>query len=114
MSSHQSGLEGERLACAYLRSLGFKLVATRYRAAGGEIDIIARDGGQLCFIEVKHRPHARLGAGLESVDQNKRRRMRAAARAYLSAHPGNYQWRFDSLEITRAGIWYAPRAAEES
>lgn len=113
MSSHQSGLEGERLACGYLRERGLRILATRYRAERGEIDIVARDGAELCFIEVKHRPHARLGSGLLSVDQDKRRRMRAAARAYLAKHPGTRRWRFDSLEITRAGIWYAPRAAEE-
>lgn len=113
MSSHQRGLEGERLAADHLKRLGLKLIATRYRAAGGEIDLIARDGGQLCFIEVKHRPQARLGEGLSLVDQDKRRRMRAAARAWIKAHPLEKRWRFDSIEITRAGIWYARCAAED-
>lgn len=112
MSSHSSGLSGEQQACDYLRSLGFKILRTRYRAADGEIDIVAEDGKVLCFVEVKHRPEGRLGDGLQSVDLDKRRRMRRAARAWLDKHPGHRQWRLDCLEITRAGVWYAKHAAQ--
>ena len=113
MSSYHSGLTGEELASAHLRGLGLRVIKTRYRADGGEIDIIAQDGDILCFIEVKYRPEGRLGAGLASVDGDKRARMRRAAKVYLAqnAHPA--RWRFDTIEITRAGIWYALDAAKQ-
>lgn len=114
MKSYQSGLEGEEEACAYLRGLGLSILTCRYRAAGGEIDIIAQDQDILCFIEVKCRRQSRLGAGILSVTDDKRMRMERAARAYLREcrHPA--KWRFDSLEITRAGVWYARHAARST
>lgn len=113
MTSYRSGLSGEQLACAYLRGLHIQVLRTRYRADGGEIDIVAQDGDTLCFIEVKHRPEGRLGDGLASVDQDKRTRVRRAAKAYLAQNKHPAKWRFDTLEITRAGIWYAPDAAKQ-
>ena len=56
MNSDSLGRQGEEQACDYLRSRGVQVLQTRYRAADGEIDIIARDGAVLCFIEVKYRP----------------------------------------------------------
>ncbi len=114
MLSYDSGLEGEEEACAYLRETGLSIIACRFRADDGEIDIIAREGEVLCFIEVKCRRHNRLGEGLESVTDDKRRRLDHAARAYLQSHAHPPKWRFDSLEITRAGIWYARSAARST
>lgn len=111
MSSYQGGLEGEAQAVAYLKDRGLRGLATRFRSDGGEVDIIALDGDTLCFIEVKYRPEGRLGDGLLSVTQDKRRRLERAAREYLRQHAVYRRWRFDTLEITRAGIWYARRAA---
>jgi len=111
VKSYQSGLEGEAEACAYLRELGLHILVCRYRAADGEIDIIAQDGDVLCFIEVKCRRQSRLGDGIMSVTEDKRRRMERAAQAYLHERRQAVKWRFDSLEITRAGVWYARCAA---
>lgn len=113
MSSYHSGLSGEQMACQHLRGLGIKVLKTRYRADGGEIDIIALDGDTLCFIEVKYRPEGRLGDGLASVDEDKRQRLRRAARVYLTENRHPARWRYDVLEITRAGIWYALDAAKQ-
>lgn len=110
--SYHSGLSGEAIACQYLKSIGIQVLRTRYRAADGEVDIVAMEAGVLCFIEVKHRPNGRLGAGLLSVDSDKRRRLRHAAQAYLASHSHPARWRFDTLEITRAGVWYARGAAQ--
>ena len=111
MSSYQHGLAGEAQAISYLKQMGLEVLATRYRAEGGEIDIIAREGEVLCFIEVKYRAQGRLGDGLLSVTADKRRRLEKAARAYLSQEKRSKRWRFDTLEITRAGIWYARHAS---
>jgi putative endonuclease len=112
MNSDSLGRQGEEQACDYLRSRGVQVLQTRYRAADGEIDIIARDGAVLCFIEVKYRPQGRLGDGVQSVTPQKRQRMQRAALEYLRTHPHPPRWRYDTLEITRAGIWYAKAAAQ--
>ncbi len=111
MSSYHSGLAGEEQAVAYLKERGLRLVCTRHRSAGGEIDIIAKEGETLCFIEVKHRPQGRLGEGAQAVSQDKRRRMRLAAKDYMNHHDSCATWRYDILEITRAGIWYLKNGA---
>ena len=68
------------------------------------MDLIARDGETLVFAEVKYRPSGRPGEGMEAVNGDKRRRLRAAARVYMSAHGGEgVPVRFDVVEITRAG-----------
>ena len=114
MKGYQSGLEGEEEACAYLREAGLSILTCRFRAEDGEIDIVAQEGDVLCFIEVKCRRQSRLGDGVLSVTDDKRRRMARAARVYLQSHAHFVKWRFDSLEITRAGIWYARRAARRT
>jgi putative endonuclease len=112
--SYEGGLEGEEAACAYLREAGLSILTCRFRAEDGEVDIIAREGDTLCFIEVKCRRQSRLGEGLASVTDDKRRRLAHAARVYLQGHAHPAKWRFDSLEITRAGIWYARHAARST
>lgn len=110
-SSYEKGLAGERLAVDYLQTLGIKTLCTRYRAGRGEVDIVALDGDVLCFVEVKHRPEGRLGSGALSLDRDKRERLQSAAKAYLDTHRHPPRWRFDTIEITRAGIWYLRDAA---
>ena len=103
--SYESGLAGEDAALRYLTDRGYRLKARRYRAAGGEIDLIVKDGATLVFVEVKARPHMRLGEAKEAMDGRKVARMKAAARAYLNDHP-HTGYRFDLIEITRAGLWH--------
>ncbi|MGI6688014.1 MAG: YraN family protein [Christensenellales bacterium] len=106
MSQYQTGLKGEALAENYLKQRGYALIARRYRGPAGEVDLIARQGKTLFFIEVKHRPQGRLGTGLRAVTPDKRRRLKATARHYLSGHSAPY--RIACLEITRAGVWFYP------
>lgn len=103
---YTAGLEGEAIACAYLKQRGIRVLETRFRGKDGEIDIIARDGNITCFIEVKYRPHARLTEALGAVDDDKRRRVRSAAREYAQKHGVRPPMRFDIIEITRAGVLY--------
>ena len=104
MTQHDTGLAGEEMAAAYLRARGLKIVQTRFRTRHGELDLVARDRGTLCFIEVKYRPEGRLGSGLESITPDKRRKLRGAVSAYLKDRPEPY--RIGYLEITRAGVLY--------
>ena len=112
MTGYQKGLEGEMLACDYLRDLGMQILGTRFRADGGEIDIIAKDKGKLRFIEVKHRPLGRLGCGLAAVDDQKRKRLYSAAKAYIKQKKMVGAWQFDIIEISRAGIYFVEDAAK--
>jgi ribonuclease HII len=93
-----TGQSGETIAAAYLRSLGWDLLETRFRCRGGEIDVIARDNGTLAFVEVKARRGAR--APSEAVDARKRARLVTAAEEWLAANGGNEcVCRFDVLEV---------------
>lgn len=69
------GLWGEDVACAELVRRGYAILARRYRTRHGEIDIVARDGPTLVFVEVKTRRHDRFGGGAAAVTMAKQRRL---------------------------------------
>lgn len=111
MTRYVSGLQGEKQAEDYLLSRGMTVLARRYRAQDGEIDLILLDGETVVFAEVKARPRGRSGDGLIAVTPAKQRRMTHAALAFLverewMSHPV----RFDVVEITAQGILYVPGA----
>lgn len=76
------GARGEDLAAAYLEAQGFRIVERNFRARGGEIDIVAMDGKELVFVEVKTRGSERFGRPEEAVDRRKAARLSRAAREY--------------------------------
>ncbi len=95
----------------YLRAAGMTELDRRYRAADGEIDLIARDGETVVFVEVKYRPSGRQGDGLAGVTPAKRRRMTNAAQVWLTAHDAlDHAARFDVIEITADGLLHIPNA----
>lgn len=111
MKSHDAGLRGEERAEAYLQKKGMKVLARRYRAQDGEIDLIMEDGGTIVFVEVKARPKGLPGDGLRAVTPAKQRRMTHAAQDFLVAHELlERPVRFDVLEITAGGILHVPNA----
>lgn len=79
------GLGAERMALLWLLLKGYRPLARRYAAAGGEIDLVVRRGGTVAFVEVKAR--GSMADALEAIDQAKRRRVCRAARVWLAAHP---------------------------
>ena len=79
------GKEGEALALDFLSGRGYRIISRNFRTRSGEIDIIAADGGTVCFIEVKTRRQARFGAPEESVQRRKQRHMARAATYYLKS-----------------------------
>jgi len=94
------GKHGEDLACRELERRGYAIVARRYRVRGGEIDIIARDGETIVFVEVKARDDHAFGAGAEAITAPKQRRMAQIARHYLTRHHrGDCRCRFDVVTI---------------
>ena len=100
----QTGSQGETAAYLFLRSNGYRIIATNFRVPQnrGEIDLIAWDGEVLCFIEVK----TRVGEGMlppeAAVDAAKKNHIRSVARSYLRRLPGqqNPQCRFDVVSVT--------------
>ena len=96
------GADKERLAEAYLRRQGLRLVARNYRCRRGEIDLVMRDGGELVFVEVRYRASSRFGGAAGSVDVFKQRRLIAAAGHYLGANPSPLPCRFDVVAISGA------------
>ena len=84
-SAHLFGLKAETIAAILLTLKGYSIVARRFAANGGEIDLIARRGRAVAFVEVKAR--ADLDAALESIGPTKRRRIGRAARAWLARNP---------------------------
>ena len=80
------GKIGEDLACAELERRGYAVLERRYRRRGGEIDIVARDGRTVVFVEVKTREGRDFGEAAEAVTARKRRRMTQLALDYLARH----------------------------
>ena len=93
------GRLAEILGCEFLRRQGYLLLASPYRASRGEIDIVARDGEFLVFVEVKAR--RRDSHPEDAVNPVKRQRLVAAAREYRSQNPRyrTVPWRFDILAV---------------
>lgn len=80
------GDAGEQLASEYLTRLGFKIVARQQSSRIGEIDLIARDGDTIVFVEVKTRKSMSAGHPAEAVTAQKQRQITRAALAYLKGH----------------------------
>lgn len=77
------GNEGEREAARHLKGLGYRIIGRRYRTPLGEIDLIARDGDRIVFVEVKTRRSAEAGQPFEAVDRRKQAQLTRLALAYL-------------------------------
>ncbi len=115
----RTGAEGERVAAAHLRALGLTVEEWNYRTRFGEIDLIARDGETLVFVEVKTRRNADYGAPEEAVTPRKQRRLTLAAQEYLKERGlEDASWRIDVVAITLspngpASIAHIPYAVEQ-
>jgi putative endonuclease len=97
------GKRAEDLAVAFLRAQGMRIVARNWRWRGGEVDIIAKDGDVLVFVEVKAREKEDFARPEEAVDKKKREHLWRSAQAFLSGKP----WvpvRFDVVAVTPEGI----------
>ena len=98
------GKTGEDLACRELERRGYAIVARRYRRRHGEVDIIARDGTTLVFIEVKARDGRAFGEAVEAVTPIKRRRLARLALDYMTRHRlVDCPCRFDVVAIQMDG-----------
>jgi|LZCG01.1.fsa_nt_gb putative endonuclease len=96
---HRTGKRGEDIACQYLRQQGYEIIARNWRSRFGEIDIIARDGDSLVFVEVKTRTGSGFGGPEGALDERKRGRIIATAKAYLSGIESDLAIRFDLVAL---------------
>lgn len=98
------GLSAESRAAAYLVAKGYRIAARRFRSPVGEVDIVARRGSVLVFVEVKAR--ATLDAAAESLQTRQQRRIAAAAAAWLSLNPHDIDKniRFDAVLVAPGKI----------
>lgn len=103
------GRRGEDLASAFLVEAGLTLVERNWRCGQGEIDIVARDGNETVFVEVKTRAGLGYGHPLESITAQKLARLRRLAAAWCEAHPGE----FERIRIDAVAV-IAPRAGTVS
>jgi putative endonuclease len=78
---------GERIAARHYRLRGYRILGANIRAGGHELDLIARRGGRLVFVEVKERARNSYGGPVGAVNREKRRRVRHAAASWLQTHP---------------------------
>ena len=103
VAAFRVGLSAESRAAALLVAKGYRIVARRFRTPVGEIDIVARRGNVLIFVEVKARP--RLDDAAFAVTDRGKRRIVAAAEAWLAQHPDDV-----SRDIRFDAVLVAPRS----
>jgi len=98
----ERGAAAEEAAIRYLSSLGYQVLARNWRCRSGEIDLIARDGEVLVFVEVRsRRAGSRYGAAVEAVTPRKIHKVREVAGVYLTFHPYTAgPVRFDVVAVT--------------
>ena len=108
MTKTELARAGESLARDHLGSLGFAIVAQNLRLGRGELDLVARHGNTLVFVEVKTRSGLDFGLPLEAVTPAKQRALRALAARYLAENPHYGPVRFDCIGI----LWGDPPQLE--
>ena len=98
------GTSGEALAEDHLRGLGYQIVDRDIRTPLGQLDLVAKDGTTLVFVEVKTRAGHGFGLPQEAVDAKKIRKLQQLALYYLKMRPHRGHFRFDVVGLTvRAG-----------
>jgi putative endonuclease len=94
------GRRGEELAAHFLVNAGMSIVDRNWRCSQGEIDIVARDGVDLVFVEVKTRSSLAFGHPLEAITITKLARLRRLATSWCEVHPDTfYTIRIDAVAV---------------
>jgi putative endonuclease len=114
MNKREVGTTFEQKAADFLGKHGYLLLERNFRCKLGEIDLIARDGGYLCFIEVKYRSNTTKGYPAEAITYHKMRRITRTAQFYMLTHKisPNTPCRFDAVVILDKDISLIKNAFE--
>lgn len=106
------GRWAESFAAAALEDRGMKIVGRNFRTRFGEVDLIAADGGTLCFVEVRARKSSPFGTPTETVTASKARRIIAASQEFLQQDGARWQdWRIDVAAV-ELDHWSRPASVE--
>jgi len=94
------GQRGEAIAASFLEGRGLRILERNWRCPQGEIDLVAQDGGELVFVEVKTRSSVAFGHPLEAITVQKLARLRRLAAAWCESHPGTHNSvRIDAIAV---------------
>jgi putative endonuclease len=105
-AAQASGSDAEDLAARFLSRHGLHVIARNYRTRLGEIDLIARDGATLVFVEVRLRSSEGFGGAAGSIGARKQQRIAAAARQFLARLAQEPRCRFDVITLgAREPTW---------
>jgi len=100
VTTQEIGAYGERVAAAFVRRHGYRILTRNYRTTRGEIDLICRHGDLLVFVEVRSRASVDFGRPIETIDAAKQDALRYAARRYLELlKRDDILYRFDAVEV---------------
>ena len=94
-----SGKKGETAAAKYLKKNGYKILERNYRKTYGEIDIIAQNGENIAFVEVKTRKSDLFGTPAEFVTVQKQKKIIKVAYTYIQEHDLDAEFTFDIVEV---------------
>ena len=103
MEINKPGVWGEVYAARYLRDHGYKIITANFRSRLGEIDIIAKKDGYICYIEVKTRSGNAIYQPKEAVDTFKQERIIATSRNFERVYGTRLQPRYDVCEVVLDG-----------
>ena len=93
------GRQGEDMAVAFLKEKGWQILDRNWKLGDLEMDIVAKQADELVFVEVKTRTSLNWGNPEDAVDELRKRRMTAAANAYIKYHRLDNPFRFDIIAI---------------
>lgn len=114
MNRIEAGQKAEELAAAFLQAKGLSVLERNFRAKVGEIDIVAKDGDEVVFVEVRARASRDFGGAAASVDGAKRRKLIRAAALWLQARGWDGACRFDVVALDGGRIEHMPAAFDAS
>ena len=102
-TTNEVGANAESIAVELLLSRGFEIVERNYRCKAGELDIVALDGDDMVFVEVRSRADDEHGDAIETVNRRKQNKVRQVAEIYLAhRQPPQDSFRFDVVAINGA------------
>lgn len=104
MTSTDTGRQAEAAAKVYLEMRGYEILEQNWRRPRCEIDIVARKGGVIYFVEVKYRRNDNQGGGLDYVTATKLKQMRYAAETWVEDCKWRGDWRLAAVEVTGSGF----------
>ena len=106
MNKRQLGTDYEDKACAYLMNKDYKIIERNFRTYNGEIDIVAKDGQTIVFVEVKYRRKNSFGYSAEAVNIHKQKVIYKVAEGFLCKYYPHHvpPCRFDVIAIDKDEI----------